>query len=196
MISVESRLRYISELNNTVTVSETPIKDLLVLEPRVFQDERGYFFESYNEQSLTDHISTRWIQDNESKSTVGVLRGLHYQTGENAQAKLVRSVIGEIFDVAVDLRPDSPTFKRWYGLILSGENKKQLYIPRGFAHGFLVLSDEAIFSYKCDNFYAPESEGGIRFDDEVLGIQWPVPENGLVLSEKDRHLPSFNNRKI
>ena len=179
-----------------MTVSETPIKDLLVLEPRVFQDERGYFFESYNEQSLAEHISTRWIQDNESKSTVGVLRGLHYQTGENAQAKLVRSVIGEIFDVAVDLRPDSPTFKQWYGLILSGENKKQLYIPRGFAHGFLVLSDEAIFSYKCDNFYAPESEGGIRFDDEELGIKWPIPERGLVLSQKDRHLPSFNTRKI
>lgn len=169
---------------------------MLVIQPRIFQDARGYFFESYNEQNLADHLSTRWIQDNESKSRMGVLRGLHYQTGDHAQAKLVRSVIGDIFDVAVDLRPDSPTFKQWYGLILSGENKKQLYIPRGFAHGFLVLSEEAIFSYKCDNYYDPGSEGGIRYDDEELGIEWPIPDSGLVLSEKDLSLPTFDKRKV
>jgi len=174
----------------------TGIKDLLVLEPKVHEDERGYFFESYNKSRLPDHLkSIQWVQDNESKSNKGVLRGLHYQVGEYAQAKLVRTVVGEIYDVAVDIRPQSKTYGQWYGILLSATNKKQVLIPRGFAHGFVVLSETAIFSYKCDNYYNKEAEGGIYYDDPTLSIEWPIEPSELLLSKKDEALPTFGSHK-
>ena len=176
-------------------IVDTPLEGLKILEPRVFEDERGYFFESFNQSSNDLFKSLNWVQDNESKSTRGVLRGLHYQTGEHAQAKLVRSVVGEIYDVVVDIRKESKTYGNWFGIKLTGENKKQLLIPRGFAHGFLVLSEEAIFSYKCDNFYNKESEGGIIFNDSNLKIEWPIVDNELIISHKDKLLPEFGNHK-
>ena len=176
-------------------VTETPIKGLKILTPIVFQDSRGYFFESYNRNDIDEIDSYNWVQDNESKSTKGVLRGLHYQTGDYAQAKLVRSIVGEIFDVAVDIRPDSPSYGQSFSVLLSGQNKKQLLIPKGFAHGFLVLSDEAIFSYKCDNYYKKDSEGGIIYNDGNLDLNWPVDGLELILSDKDRMLPKFGDHK-
>jgi dTDP-4-dehydrorhamnose 3,5-epimerase len=168
-------------------ITTTPIAGLLVLTPPVFQDERGYFLESFNAKKLEEAgISTSFVQDNESKSSRGVVRGLHYQLNPHAQAKLVRVVEGLVFDVAVDLRKSSPTFGQWFGVELSGENKKQLYIPRGFAHGFSVLSETAIFSYKCDGYYHPQSERGILLNDPELNIDWHVNENDLLVSQKDR----------
>ena len=168
-------------------ITTTPIAGLLVLTPPVFQDERGYFLESFNAKKLEEAgISTSFVQDNESKSSRGVVRGLHYQLNPHAQAKLVRVVEGLVFDVAVDLRKSSPTFGQWFGVELSGENKKQLYIPRGFAHGFSVLSETAIFSYKCDGYYHPQSERGILLNDPELNIDWHVNGNGLLVSQKDR----------
>ncbi|MEL6658511.1 MAG: dTDP-4-dehydrorhamnose 3,5-epimerase [Bacteroidota bacterium] len=165
---------------------ETPIADLLIFEPNVWQDERGYFFESYNEQTFTAAgLTYRFVQDNEAKSTKGVLRGLHFQKGEAAQAKLVRVTEGEVFDVAVDIRPNSSTYGQWYGTILSVENKRQLLVPRGFAHGYLVMTDTAVFNYKCDNFYVREAEGGIRYDDPKIGVAWPVLDIPYQLSPKD-----------
>lgn len=176
--------------------STTPIPDLLVFEPTVFHDERGYFFESYNQRSWADAgVHTLFVQDNQARSTRGVLRGLHYQTGEMAQAKLVRVVEGEVLDVAVDLREHSPTFGQWYSIRLSAENKRQLLVPRGFAHGYMVLSETAEFAYKCDNFYSKAHEGGIRFDDPVLGIDWEYDLDQVLVSEKDLALPGFVNRK-
>ncbi|MEZ4986002.1 MAG: dTDP-4-dehydrorhamnose 3,5-epimerase [Saprospiraceae bacterium] len=164
----------------------TTIADLLVYEPKVWEDARGYFFESFSQRLFEEAgLDYRFIQDNEARSTQGVLRGLHFQRGEAAQAKLVRVTTGAVFDVAVDLRPDSATYRQWYGLELSADNKKQLLIPRGFAHGYLVLSDVAVFSYKCDNFYAPSEEGGLRYDDPALGINWPVLNVPYQLSGKD-----------
>jgi len=175
----------------------TGIKDLLVLEPKVHEDERGYFFESYNKSRLPEYLkSIQWVQDNESKSNKGVLRGLHYQVGEYAQAKLVRAVVGEIYDVAVDIRPQSETYGQWYGILLSATNKKQVLIPRGFAHGFVVLSETAIFSYKCDNYYNKEAEGGIYYDDPTLSIEWPIDLNDILLSKKDKVLPAFGQHKV
>ena len=173
-------------------VIDTGIKDLLVFEPRVFEDERGYFFESYNESNYPD-FSTIWVQDNESKSTQGVLRGLHYQLGDTAQAKLVRAITGEIYDVAVDLRSNSKTYGHWYGTMLTAKNKRQMYVPRGFAHGFVVISETAIFAYKCDNYYNKESEGGIIYDDPTIGIDWPIDKSEVLLSSKDMDLPQFGD---
>ncbi len=173
----------------------TPIEGLWELHPAVFADERGYFFESFNVSKVDHIISNVWVQDNESKSSKGVLRGLHYQVGSYAQAKLVRAVIGEIFDVAVDLRPDSATFGQSYSTLLTGENKKQLYIPRGFAHGFLVMSESAIFSYKCDNYYSREHEGGLLYNDPTLSIAWPQTSVDFLLSEKDKNLPKLGEHK-
>jgi len=166
--------------------SPTAIPDLMIFEPRKFGDERGYFFESYNEQVFrAAGIDARFVQDNQALSSRGVLRGLHFQQGKDAQAKLVRVISGEVFDVAVDLRPGSPTRHQWYGAYLSGENGKQLFVPRGFAHGYLVTSEEAVFAYKCDNFYAPAAEGGLRYDDPALGIEWPDLGMDYMVAKRD-----------
>lgn len=165
----------------------TEIEGVWILEPQVFGDSRGYFMETYKKSDFKRHIGyVDFIQDNESKSSYGVLRGLHYQCGEYSQAKLVRVIKGRVLDVAVDLRRNSPTFGRHVMVELSDENKRQLFIPRGFAHGFLVLSDEAIFTYKVDNVYSPQNECSIRFDDPVLAIQWPIPVEEMNLSSKDK----------
>lgn len=168
----------------------TPIEGLIVFEPAVFGDERGYFFESYNRRTWEQAgIQCDFVQDNQARSTRGVLRGLHYQSGEMAQAKLVRVVEGEVLDVAVDLRPGSATYGQWYGIRLSAENKKQLFVPRGFAHGYLVLSETAEFAYKCDNFYSKAHEGGLRYDDPKVGIDWGFDLSQVIVSEKDKELP-------
>ena len=175
---------------------ETPLKDCYVIEPIIFEDDRGYFYEKYNEkrpENLTG-LNGHFVQDNISKSSYGVLRGLRLQKGEYAQAKLVSCLEGEVWDVAVDLRVDSPTFGQWYGVELTAENKRQFYIPRGFAHGFSVLSDIAIFTYKCDNFYNKESEGGILWNDTDLNIDWKLPTEVIQLSEKDKIQPLFKER--
>ncbi|HEY9063024.1 MAG TPA: dTDP-4-dehydrorhamnose 3,5-epimerase [Pseudobacteroides sp.] len=168
---------------------ETGIKDLYVIEPRVFGDSRGYFMETYNYNDFKEAgLDMVFVQDNQSKSFKGVLRGLHFQVNF-PQGKLVRVLSGEVFDVAVDIRKDSPTYKKWYGVTLSAENKKQFYVPAGFAHGFLVLSDEAEFAYKCTEFYHPEDESGIIWNDTSIGIEWPLEGIGdIVLSEKDKKL--------
>lgn len=166
---------------------QTEIDGVWLLEPKVLADARGYFMETFKDEEFRRHVgNVRFVQDNESRSTFGVLRGLHYQRGEFSQAKLVRVLWGRVLDVAVDLRRESPTFGRHVSVELSGDNKRQLFIPRGFAHGFLVLSDEAVFMYKVDNAYAPQAEAAIRYDDPELGIDWPVAENQLLLSDKDR----------
>lgn len=177
-------------------IESTPIKGLITIEPKVHRDDRGYFYESYNKKKLPEELRIYdWVQDNESQSTRGVLRGLHYQTGRHAQAKLVRAITGEIYDVAVDLRRTSKTYGEWYGILLNDVNKKQLLIPRGFAHGFVVLSETAIFGYKCDNFYDKESEGGIVYNDKKLSIDWPIDLNEVQVSEKDGLLPAFGKHK-
>ena len=154
----------------------TPIKDLLIIQPRVFSDARGYFCETYNEQRYAEAgITAHFVQDNQSKSSYGVVRGLHFQHNPHCQAKLVSVTVGKVWDVAVDLRKDSPTFGQWFGVELSAENHRQFFIPRGFAHGFSVLSETAVFTYKCDNLYHPESEGGILFNDPDLNIDWKIP---------------------
>jgi len=174
-----------------MTVKETKLKGCFILKPKVFEDSRGYFFESFNQNTFNKLIgeSVNFIQDNESYSSKGVLRGLHYQAGEYAQAKLVRVVKGSVLDVAVDIREDSPTYGQHISIELSEENKKQIYIPRGFAHGFIVLSDTAIFSYKCDNFYNKESERGIIYNDKDLNIDWVLNKKEFIVSEKDLQLP-------
>jgi dTDP-4-dehydrorhamnose 3,5-epimerase len=169
---------------------DTGFPGLWLYEPSVFADSRGYFLESFNEQTFAAvGISSRFVQDNESKSQYGVVRGLHYQLDPHAQAKLVRVIIGEVLDVVVDLRKGSPTFGQKYEAVLSGENKHQLFIPRGFAHGFSVLRDETIFSYKCDNLYHKASEGGILLTDPALGIDWRIPADKMTLSDKDKSSP-------
>ena len=174
-------------------VEETGIEGLVIINPRIFHDERGYFFESYNQQTFAQHgLDYNFVQDNQAFSHYGALRGLHYQTEPYAQAKLVRVVQGAVLDTVVDLRPQSPTFGRWYSIVLSGENKKQLLIPRGFAHGYVVLSPTAEFVYKCDNVYAKQYEGGILYNDPTLQIDWQLPEADLIVSEKDQQLPHFN----
>lgn len=165
--------------------NKTAIEGLYIIEPKVFGDERGYFMETYNQCEFEEAgIRVQFVQDNQSKSRKGVLRGLHFQK-QYPQAKLVRIVSGEVFDVAVDIREGSQTYGKWVGVTLSAENKKQLFIPKGFAHGFLVLSDTAEFTYKCDEFYHPEDEGGIRWDDSTIGIEWPEVEGAVLLSQKD-----------
>lgn len=174
-------------------IKETPLKDCYIIEPTIFEDDRGYFFEKYNEKKFEEltGMNGHFVQDNISKSSYGVLRGLHLQKGEHAQAKLVSCLEGRVFDVAVDLRRDSPTFGKWYGVELTPENKLQLYVPRGFGHGFSVLSETAIFSYKCDNFYHKESEGSVIWNDQDLSIDWKLPLDVVQLSDKDRTLPTF-----
>ncbi|AYM99957.1 dTDP-4-dehydrorhamnose 3,5-epimerase [Chryseobacterium sp. 3008163] len=175
-------------------IKETPLKDCYIIEPTIFEDDRGYFFEKYNEQKFEEltGMNGHFVQDNISKSSYGVLRGLHLQKGEHAQAKLVSCLEGRVFDVAVDLRRDSPTFGKWFGVELTPENKLQLYVPRGFGHGFSVLSETAIFAYKCDNFYNKESEGSVIWNDKDLNIDWKLPEDVIQLSEKDSQLPTFS----
>ena len=171
---------------------ETKIKDLYVIEPKVFGDARGYFMESYNRRDFEEAgLDMVFVQDNESKSKKGVLRGMHFQT-KFTQGKLVRCTQGEVYDVAVDLRKGSPTYGQWEGVLLSAENKRQFYVPEGFAHGFLVLSDEAVFNYKCTNLYAPEYDGGLLWNDPEVGIEWPLEGiDEIILSEKDKKQPTL-----
>ena len=181
-----------------MTATETKLKGCFIIEPKVFKDSRGYFFESFNQNKFNTLIGQEinFVQDNESFSSKGVLRGLHFQTGAYAQAKLVRVVKGTVLDVVVDMRKESPTFSKHFSIELSEDNKKQLFVPRGFAHGFIVLSQTAIFSYKCDNFYDKASEQGLRYDDPTLGIDWKLPSNEFIVSEKDLVLPTLSNRSI
>lgn len=174
---------------------KTEFKDLFYFEPVVFTDSRGYFFESFNLKNFQaeTNLNVNFVQDNQSKSAYGTLRGLHFQKGDDAQAKLVRVLSGNVLDVVVDLRLTSATFKKSFTIELSAENKRQLFVPRGFAHGFVVLSETAEFFYKCDNFYNAKAEAGIFFADKELNIDWKIPHDELVLSEKDRNLPSFAN---
>ena len=176
---------------------ETKIKDLYIIEPTVFGDNRGYFMETYNYDEFKEAgLDMVFVQDNESKSKKGVLRGLHFQR-EYSQGKLVRVLSGEVFDVAVDLRGGSETYGKWQGVILSGENKRQFYVPEGFAHGFLVISDEAEFVYKCTNLYHPEFEGSIAWNDEGIGIEWPLKDiDGVLLSEKDKKAELLKDAKV
>ncbi len=176
---------------------ETAIKGVFIIEPRVFSDTRGYFMEAWKKSDFEEHIGkVDFIQDNESKSTYGVLRGLHYQKGGYAQAKLVRVIKGKVLDVAVDIRKSSPTFGQHIMVELSEENKRQFFIPRGFAHGFLVLSDEAVFTYKVDNVYAPQQEAGIRWNDPDLNIQWPINQKDVMTSEKDLNAPLLSAAEL
>ena len=171
----------------------TPIEGLVIIEPTVYEDNRGYFLESYNKKKFEEAIGkVSFVKDNESKSSKGVLRGLHFQKPPYAQAKLVRCIEGKVLDVAVDIREGSETFGQHVTIELTGENKKQVFIPRGFAHGFLVLSESAIFAYKVDNSYAPTHDVGIRWDDSLLDIQWGVSESEVLVSEKDAKLPFFS----
>ena len=166
---------------------KTAIDGVIIVEPKVFADDRGYFFESYNEAEFIENgIDVRFVQDNQSKSSYGVIRGLHCQLGEHAQAKLVRVLEGTVLDVAVDVRKNSPTFGKYVAVELSAENKKQLFIPRGFMHGFSVLSETAVFAYKCDNLYCKEAEFSIRYDDAEIGIDWKIPADKIITSEKDK----------
>ena len=177
-------------------VKETPLKDCYIIEPTLFEDNRGYFYEKFNEKEFEEltGMNGHFVQDNISKSSYGVLRGLHLQKGEKAQAKLVSCLEGKVWDTAVDLREDSPTFGKWFGVELTDENKLQFYIPRGFAHGFVVLSETAVFSYKCDNFYCKEAEWGVIWNDENLQIDWKVPISEITLSEKDKVQPTFQDK--
>lgn len=173
---------------------ETAVQGVYVIEPKVYNDARGYFFEAWKKEEFEERLGrVEFIQDNESKSSYGVLRGLHYQKGEFSQAKLVRVIKGKVLDVAVDIRRSSPTFGKHVMVELSEENKRQLFIPRGFAHGFLVLSGEAIFTYKVDNVYAPQEEAGIRWNDPQLAIEWPIDPKEVLTSEKDLNAPFFGD---
>jgi dTDP-4-dehydrorhamnose 3,5-epimerase len=173
-------------------IIETGFKGLYIIQPKVYTDDRGYFFESYKHKTFVDSgISFKPVQDNESRSTRGVIRGLHYQLNPFAQAKLIRVVVGKIFDVAVDLRKKSKTFGKWYGIELDAENKTQFFIPKGFAHGFSVLSEIAVIQYKCDNLYSPQHERGISLNDPDLNIDWNVGNLNPIISEKDLKHPTF-----
>jgi dTDP-4-dehydrorhamnose 3,5-epimerase len=175
-------------------IKKIHIPGLLVIEPDVFGDSRGYFMETFSESKYKEiGINCNFVQHNESASNKGVIRGLHYQLEPHAQAKLVRVIQGQVFDVALDLRLGSPTFGKWFGVVLSGENKKQFFIPKGFAHGFSVLQNNTIFEYKCDEIYTPESERGIIYDDPKLNIEWMVKPENAIISEKDKHNPSFKD---
>ena len=176
---------------------ETKIKGVFIIEPKVFQDARGYFMEAWKQPEFDEHVGrTVFIQDNESKSSFGVLRGLHYQKGDASQAKLVRVIKGKVLDVAVDIRKSSPTFGQHVMVELSEENKRQFFIPRGFAHGFLVMSEEAIFTYKVDNPYAPQCDAGIRWNDPDLGIEWPIDPAQVLTSEKDLKQPLLKDAEV
>ena len=179
-------------------VTETKLKGCFIVKPTIIEDERGYFFESYNKEKFTKLIDQEidFVQDNQSHSTKGVLRGLHYQVGEFAQAKLVRVLQGIVLDIAVDIRKNSPTFGQHISVELSSDNQKQLFIPRGFAHGFIVLSNTATFFYKCDNFYYKASEEGIIYNDTTLNIDWKFPKDKLIISSRDTVLPTFENARL
>lgn len=174
-------------------IKETHLKGCYTLQPRVYSDERGYFFESYNQKVFQEAtgLATEFVQDNQSLSGYGTVRGLHFQKGDYQQAKLVRVIQGRVLDIAVDLRQNSATYGQWLSVELSADNHTQLFIPRGFAHGFSVLSEQALFTYKCDNFYHKAAEGGIRFDDPTLNIDWQIPREKMLLSDKDLMLPYF-----
>ena len=175
-----------------MNIIETGIEGLLILEPRIFKDSRGYFFESFSQREFEEKVGPiHFVQDNESKSRYGVLRGLHFQKGQHAQSKLVRVVKGRVLDVAVDIRKGSPTFGKYVAVELTEDNNRQFFVPRGFAHGFAVLSEEAIFQYKCDNFYHPEADGGISILDESLGIDWGLTMEEALFSEKDTKHPKL-----
>lgn len=178
-------------------IIQTGLKDCIIIKPRVFEDARGYFFESFNQRSFEDQtgLSGKFVQDNQSFSSYGVIRGLHAQAGEFAQAKLVRVLKGEVLDVAVDIRPDSPTFGQHISVKLSAENRQQLYVPRGFLHGFSVLSETAEFFYKCDNFYHKDAEVGIMYNDQELNIDWLIPAGKEAVSDKDLILQNFSSLK-
>lgn len=177
-----------------MNVIKTAIDGVFILEPRLFEDARGYFFESFNQREFEEKVApVVFVQDNESKSSYGVVRGLHYQKPPYTQSKLVRVVKGAVLDVAVDVRKGSPTFGQHVTVELTGENHRQFFIPRGFLHGFSVLSEEVVFQYKCDNFYAPASEGAVAWDDPDLGIDWRIPAEQVILSEKDRHHPRLKD---
>lgn len=179
-----------------MNIIKTEIEGVVILEPRVFKDDRGYFMESFSKKFFdTEVCKTEFVQDNESKSSYGVLRGLHFQKSPYAQSKLVRVVKGSVLDVAVDIRKGSPTFGQHVAVELSEDNKYQLFVPKGFAHGYVVLSEFAIFQYKCDNFYSPEYEGAIAWDDEDLAIDWRIPEKELILSQKDKNHPKLRHIK-
>lgn len=176
-----------------MNIIKTDIEGVIIIEPKIFSDDRGYFFESFSQQRFIENIcETTFVQDNESKSTYGVLRGLHYQKPPFAQSKLVRVVSGRVLDVAVDIRKGSPTFGKYVSVELSEDNKRQFFIPRGFAHGFVVLSQTAIFQYKCDNYYAPQSEGSLLWNDKTVNIDWQIPQTDIILSEKDKISPVFS----
>jgi dTDP-4-dehydrorhamnose 3,5-epimerase len=174
-------------------IEQTPLKDCFIIHDSVFKDDRGYFFESFNKRTFFRHtgLNIEFVQDNQSQSQLGVFRGLHFQTGEFAQAKLVRVLEGNVIDVAVDLRKDSPTFGKSFSIELTGSSSTQFFVPRGFAHGFLVTSEKATFFYKCDNFYNKEAEGGLAYNDPDLQIDWKFDLQSIILSEKDKHNPTF-----
>lgn len=180
-----------------MNIIPTKLDGCFIIEPNIIRDERGYFMETFNKSRFeaAAGVNAHFVQDNQSFSTKGVLRGLHYQAGAHAQAKLVRVLQGEVLDVAVDIRPGSKTYGEHISVVLSADNQKQFYLPRGFAHGFLVLSDTATFFYKCDNFYNKESEGGVIYNDAALGIDWILDENTLIISEKDTNLPTLENAR-
>jgi len=179
-----------------MNIIKTPIPDLLIIEPRVFEDSRGYFFESFNSETFIKNVcNTTFVQDNESCSSYGVLRGLHFQKGKHSQAKLVRVVEGSALDVAVDLRKNSKHFGQYYSIELSAENKKQFFIPRGFAHGFVVLSERCIFQYKCDNFYNKDSECGLRFNDPDINIDWKIEAGSIIINDRDKDFSSLRELK-
>ena len=190
-------MKLLLKLSLKMIFKETKLKGCYTIEPNVIKDERGYFMESFNEKSFQEilGIKIHFVQDNQSFSGKGVLRGLHYQTGEHAQAKLVRVLQGEVLDVAVDIRPNSETYGQYEAVHLSAEKQNQFYIPKGFAHGFLVLSETATFFYKCDNFYNKESEGGIIYNDPTININWDFDVKNLIVSEKDQFLPTLENAK-
>lgn len=177
-----------------MNITETELSGVVIIEPRVFNDERGYFFESFSQRNFEEKVcKTVFVQDNESKSVYGVLRGLHFQKEPHAQSKLVRVIQGKVLDVAVDIRKGSPTYGKHVAIELSAENKRQFFIPRGFAHGFVVLSDEVVFQYKCDNYYAPQSEGSLAWNDTDLNIDWKIDVNHIILSEKDKLSPTLQD---
>jgi dTDP-4-dehydrorhamnose 3,5-epimerase len=180
-----------------MNVTKTSIPEVLIIEPRVFYDPRGYFFESFSQAKFEESvINTRFVQDNESKSDYGVLRGLHYQIPPFSQSKLVKVVSGRVLDVAVDIRVGSPTFGKYVSAELTSDNKLMMFIPRGFAHGFIVLSDDCIFQYKCDNYYSPAHEGALSWSDPTVNIDWRVPEEDILLSDKDKNQPLLKDAKL
>ena len=177
-----------------MNIIKTKISGLVIIEPKLFVDERGYFFESFNQRDFTSAVgNVTFVQDNESKSSYGVLRGLHFQLPPFAQSKLVRVIEGSVLDIAVDIRKNSPTYGQYVSVELTGESHRQLFIPKGFAHGFVVLSQQAVFQYKCDEFYHPEAEGAIAWNDPDLAIDWQIPIEDMILSERDKHHPLFKD---